>query len=121
MTPYEEAQALYAAYETPRSFAEDLALHLRGGYVISTPEYFLMGRAIDRFAAAAAIENPAHAFPREQQNAWLVYLFSGSSRNILPFLPYPLKWVTWQRRGGPLRHYELKTLRRHAHTQPLFQ
>ena len=113
--PFDRATELYELYDTPRSFDEDLCAHISTGYVVSTPEYFLLGRAVDRFADPALIENPWHKFPREDHNTWLVYLFLGKRRNFLNFVPYSLKWLAWQRRGRSLRFHEFLTFQKHAH------
>jgi len=119
MKPIDEIAALYRKWEMPRTMEEDIKAHLCNGYVISTPDFFVMGRAIARYAAPQAIENPWFTFRREHHDAWLVYAFAGSSRNFLSFVPYPLRWLAWQRRGKPLRFHELSTFTRHASNQSL--
>lgn len=116
MTPIEEILALYTQYPQPQTFEEDLAAYLRTGYVFSTPEVFLMGRAIDKNSTAELIANPWHAFPREEQNCWLVFAASRIESNIfkskqfLQFVPYYLSWLAFQRRGKALKFYETPKL-----------
>ena len=57
--PYAEARAVYDREPCRRTFNEDLELHLMNGLVFSTPEFFLMGRAVPRGACHADIINPA--------------------------------------------------------------
>ena len=109
--PFDQIAALYDRYPQPRTFDEDIAAHISTGYLISTPEYFLMGRAVSKHAASHLIADPWYAFPRDQQDTWLVYAYSGYSRNFLAFIPYPLKWVAWQRRGRSLRFHELSKIK----------
>lgn len=97
--------ALYEQYDTPRTFADDIAAHLHTGYVVNTPDFFLLARGVDRHASPEDLDNPWHHFPRFTQNTWLIYAFAGVSQNILQFIPYRLTWVTWQRRGKPLRFH----------------
>jgi hypothetical protein len=106
MKPFDQVAELYERYPQPRAFEEDISAHIETGYVVSTPEFFLMGRAVDRYADPAMIEDPWHGFLRSEQNAWLVYAFAGSSRNFLSFVPYPLRWVGFQRRNQPLKWHD---------------
>ena len=110
MHPFDQIAALYKRYPQPRTFEEDLTAHISTGYVHITPDTFLMGRGINRQAPPDLIANPWHTFPIDQQDTWLVFAYSGYSRNFLAFLPYPLKWVAWQRRGRPLRFHELSKI-----------
>lgn len=110
MIPFDQIAVLYEQTQMPRSFEEDMTAHISTGYVVSTPEYFIMGRAVDREAPPELIDDPWHAFPQPLQNTWLVYAFAGSSRNFLSFVPYPLKWVAFQRRGQALRIYDFNQI-----------
>ena len=110
MNPFDQIAELYERFPQPRTFDEDIAAHISTGYVVSTPEFFIMGRAINRDASAEDIGNPWHPFPREHQNCWLVYAYAGYSQNFLTFLPYSLSWVAFQRRGKPLKFYDSHTL-----------
>ena len=110
MQPFDQIAALYDRYPQPRTFEEDISAHITTGYVISTPEYFLMGRAVNKHAAPHLIADPWYPFPREQHDTWLVFSYSGYSRNFFSFIPYPLKWVAWQRRGRSLRFHELSKI-----------
>jgi len=108
--PFDIIAGLYTKFPQPRSFDEDIAAHISTGYVFSAPDFFIMGRAIDRFADPSLIEDPWHQF--DKTNAWLVYAFSGSSQNIIDFIPNPLQWIGFQRRGNPLRFYDFSALTR---------
>lgn len=119
MKPIDHIAKLYREIDMPRDMQEDIDAHLANGYVISTPEFFVMGRAIARDASAVAIDNPWFPFKREHQDTWLVYAFAGSSRNFLSFVPYPLRWLAWQRRGKPLRFHEFSHFTRHASIKSL--
>ncbi len=110
MTPFEQVQALYARWPQPRTFAADLYAHFETGYVAATPEFFIMGRGVDRYADPEDIADPWHAFLRSRQNCWLVYAFAGSRQNFLSFLPYRLDWTCFQRRGKPLRFYSFEKI-----------
>ena len=104
MNPFDQIAELYKKYPQPRTFEEDLAAHISTGYVVSTPDYFIMGRAVDRYAKPDMIEDPWHSFT--DPNAWLVYAFAGSRRNSLSFVPFRLKWIGFQRRNHPLHWHD---------------
>jgi hypothetical protein len=125
MTPAERIHALYS--DSERTFRGDLEQHLLNGYVFSTPEFFLMGRAVDSTAGIEAINDPSIVFPRDRQDCWLVYAYAdimgnsprGLVKNVLTMMPYPLPLVAWQRkRHDRLRYFKTKHLQ--LWTQKLF-
>lgn len=104
-TPAEQVRALYA---NANDFRDELSAHLVNGYVLSSPDCFVMGRPIDLRSPREVVLNPWFAFPPENVNAWLVWAAAGTVREILAFLPYELPYLVWQRRGGKLRVYEFE-------------
>jgi hypothetical protein len=108
MTPIDQARAVYSQEWCARTFDEDLALHLSGGYVFSTPTMFLMGRPVRSDAPPDEIVNPAVSF--SGPDAWLVYLLAGSLREALEFIPYPLPFVGWER-ANILRFHAMDRVR----------
>lgn len=102
MTPLEQAMHVYETEACPRTFTEDLALHLRNGYVFSLPEVFVMGRPVNREAQARDIVHPAFTFAH--CDCWHVYLIAGDWLKAIPFIPYPLPWFSWER-DNVLRFY----------------
>ena len=94
-------------YETefcPRTFDEDLQLHLSNGYVHSTPEVFVMGRPVWSQATYSEITNPGHRFMGP--DAWWVYAAAGDLSQVAALLPYYLPLVGWERLNVP-RFYDL--------------
>jgi hypothetical protein len=105
---------VYQQEPCARSFREDIDAHLQNGFVWATPDEFWMCRGVDRDADPALIVDPWHAFPRNEQNAWLVYLLSGTCRTemlsrAVRMLPYRLEWIGWEKRNI-LRFYRTKKL-----------
>lgn len=94
-TPFEQAQLVYKYDHLPRSFPEDLSLHLHFGWVISTPTVFLMGRPVKHDAPYSQITDPAVSF--ENPDCWFVYLCAGNIRDALRLAPWPLPFVAWDR------------------------
>ena len=105
-TPAEQAKAVYDREKCARSFTEDVEAHLVAGYVYSTPQYFIMGRAVCSRATYEEITNPWIKFDRESHDSWLVYLVAGKGalRAFLRLEPYELPYYCWER-GNKLRYY----------------
>lgn len=103
ISPYERARKVYEQEDCRRSFSEDLELHLRYGYVYSTPNSFIMGRAVDRYADSECIVDPSVVF--DHPNAWLVYLAAGDMSEFFLRQPFFLPWVGWERENK-LRFYK---------------
>ena len=115
MPPILRAASVYELEECARSFKEDLALHLLYGYVFSTPDLFMMGRAVDKNAPEEEIKDPAFVF--ERPNAWLVHLAAGGDGplSFLEHEPYCLPFIGWEKRNI-LRFYRREQLLTHAHS-----
>jgi hypothetical protein len=110
------AAAVYEREWCARSFREDLDAHLQHGFVWSSPDEFWMCRGVNKNADASLIVNPWHAFPRESQNAWLIYLLAGRNQSEMLYraarmMPYRLEWIGWEKRNI-LRFYRCKKLYR---------
>lgn len=111
MSPVEQAAAVYDSEPSVRTFREDLELHLLNGFVFSTPEFFIMGRAIERSAAHALIVNPAHRFQAELCDCWHIYLMSGSMVKAWSIIPWQLPWFSFERKNE-LRFHHASVIRR---------
>lgn len=101
------------------TFAEDLEAHLMFGFVFSRPDYFVMGRPVDRFASQAEIVNPYIHFPTARQNCWHVYLMAGNVTRSWEILPWELPFISFER-GNVLRFYELERLKNFSVESPCF-
>ena len=106
MSPFEKARAVYSKEANARSFEADLQLHFEFGFVFSTTEFFVMGRPVDSTADKEMILNPAFQFRRAEADCWMVWLASGDLAKAWRILPYPLKWMAFERRND-LRFVEL--------------
>lgn len=100
MTPVEIAKTV-----RPETFRYELEAHLLGGFVLSTPAAFLMGRPIRRDAPHKLQSDPWHTFAPEECDCWMVWLAAGDLSAIWRMVPYPLPWLAWARRDGPLRFH----------------
>ena len=109
MSPAEQAAAVYEREPCARTFEEDLEAHLLHGWVVSTPQFFVMARPVDSAAQPACIVNPWHRFPPEACDTWHIYLAAGDLRAALAWLPHPLPKIAFERRNI-LRYYRLESL-----------
>lgn len=96
-TPFEDAVAVYDREPCARSFDEDLRLHLRHGFVFSTPEFFVMGRPVKSSAPTREIVNPACDWPREECDCWHVYLMAGDMARAWGILPWAMEKFSFER------------------------
>jgi hypothetical protein len=99
LTPIERVELLYETHDCVRTFGEDLRAHLANGIIICAPDFFAMGRAISREGTWEEIHDPWFRFPREVQDAWYIYVFAGRVNTCLQFIPFPLRWMAWERVG----------------------
>lgn len=91
---------------------EDIGSFIRFGYCLATPEYFVMGKGVRKGAKLEHIIEPTYVFPKDEQDCWFVYAFTGAAKDFLAFLPYELTWLAWQRRDSALRYWTLTHFRK---------
>lgn len=118
MTPVEQAAAVYEREECARTFREDLEAHLLNGYVFSTPTMFMMGRPVRHDAPPEDLVNPWVVFPREECDAWMVYLAAGNLAEFWTVEPFPLVYVIFERQNV-LRCFYAKHVKRLCSFKPL--
>jgi hypothetical protein len=117
MAPIESAMLVYATEPCYRTFQEDLTLHLLHGYVISTPEVFIMGRPVNKDAEHRLITDPTVWF--YDPDCWLVHLAAGDINQFFRHEPYQLEWFGWQR-ANKLRFYNRRNVARMlGHSRPV--
>lgn len=107
MTPFEQAEALYAG-RPDMDFAQDLKDHMRYGYVLANPNCIAMIRPVVKDWIPSVIRLPwVSAYP-ETADCWFVWLLCGSLKEAVKHLPYRLPWVGFAQRGGPARFIDLE-------------
>lgn len=88
--------------------------HFKNGFVFSTPEFFIMGRAMER----GLIEKRGMALAfsmRPHADTWYVHAMAGDMSKAWSILPWHLPWIAFERvRNGKreLTFVELERLRR---------
>lgn len=98
MMPVEQASNL--CRERGGNFRDELEAHLLNGCVFSTPEVFLMGRALPRSADVADLWT---TYPADDCDAWFVWYGVGRAERLLSLMPYDLPWIGWHRQGRQWR------------------
>lgn len=81
--PWQRALAVFQEWNPGGDFAELLAAYVRTGFVYSGD---------DAFVLATPMGSPA--------DTWFVHLAVGDLRRIARLVPYALRFVAFQRRGG---------------------
>lgn len=109
MTAIEQAEQFYA--KTGASFYNDIAHHMKHGYIHITPEYVLWGHAVCREAG----------LPEKQQDvkdpdAWYIRFACGINwmHHFFRLIPYHLPYIGWARweKKRPVQYFETETLTR---------
>jgi hypothetical protein len=113
VNPYPEAKRVYQQELCVRSFEVDLDMHLRHGWVYSGPELFIMARPVRRDAPAELVVCPSAWWPSSECDTWHVYLFAGDLSKLERHMPFPLPWISFERKNE-LRFYALGEMSRLA-------
>lgn len=112
MSPIETIEAEYA--RRGLDFRMYLEIHQRRGFVFSTPEYFIMGRAVRRNAAPELIRDPRYFWVRDSvvdpPDAWWVHAMAGDPSKCWPLMPWPLGFIGFERFDNDLRWYPVERI-----------
>ncbi|HVU38092.1 MAG TPA: hypothetical protein VHC95_07135 [Opitutales bacterium] len=117
MTPIQQAVKAYESLG--RNFAEDHGAYLEFGYVVSTPNWFVMARPVNLAQPARwlTVDDLNSTFPNcPEAEAWYVQFACGRGalRRFMQHLPFWLPKICWKRSlkkpHSPLRIYRLDRL-----------
>ena len=103
LNPIMDASRVYQKEECARTFDIDLILHLKHGYVFSTPEAFMMIRPVRTDSDYEKITDPEYNY--EEPDAWLVYLAAGDLKMLWKYEPWPLPMIGFERENE-IRFYK---------------
>lgn len=100
--PVELARQVYEREDCARSFGEDVAMHLAhpDGIVHKSSAVFYLARPVcyrEGEDCAAAMVDPAQAFPQASWNCWHIYLLAGTLKVAVRQFPFRLNYVSWER------------------------
>lgn len=93
MSPIDRIAVEYARRGV--DFAAALERNYAGGFVFSTPEYFIMGRP-----------HP------ERADTWFVEGMAGDCGRAWDILPWPMGWIAFHRFDSDLHLYRMEDIRR---------
>lgn len=111
MNPIIRMWELYQTRPSGRSFEEDLEIHLCGGYVVSTPDYFIMARPVRHDARPSDILDIEVV--HDDPDCWHIFAMAGDIGKCWDLLPLDLPYVTWERNytlRGPFRMRNVRHL-----------
>lgn len=111
MTPYEQARDVYTKEPCARTFDQDLQLHLAHGFVFSTPEFFIMGRAVFSKGTREMLVDPRVRFTPDICDAWMIYLMAGDCTKAWSIMPWRLPRFVFERKNE-LRVYDSSRIER---------
>lgn len=121
--PLSQAIAALHAEENRYGLTELVSAHFENGYVFSTPTVFILARPVfvDVELDSGEILNEREILnPRmvwgAGWNAWHVYLFSGDMREGLSYMPFPLEFLSFERKNR-LRVYSLNYISQRLSTK----
>ena len=114
--PIHLAERAHAAQHGPRSFQEDLQLHLSHGVVVATCRVFVLARPVSMSWSGEFLVDSART--AEQTNdpddrAWWLYLLAGDWSQAILHMPFYLPVVGWERHGN-VHWLRTSTIVRHA-------
>jgi hypothetical protein len=106
--PVSAAMKVYETEHCPRTFEKDLELHLRHGLVYSDNDVFVAARPVYREWPKILITDPSW-YTAGPGDCWHVYLCAGMMRKLFWLAPFPLPWVSFERKNR-IRFYRWKDL-----------
>lgn len=109
MSPFEQAAQWYAKNPGMFSLEEAIEAHAQCGYVIITPEIFMLGRRVSRDMWQEDFSDPWLIDPTG--NCWHVWFTAGDWNQWERHQPFALPWVSMHRRDK-LRIYPLSRFSR---------
>lgn len=112
LTPFEQAAAVYRREPCARTFTEDVEAHFMGGWVFSTPRFFVMARPVKFAWGDDVVLNPFVL--SSDPDMWHVWIAAGDWREALKHAPFPLPWISIERRTQLKRYAWHRFLRRSA-------
>lgn len=122
--PIERIKEQYRLHPQEQPFEFYLNWHLANGFVFSTPDYFVMGRAMVWAENESWTRNRIDEFTiwaKKAENAWYVHAMAGDIKKAWGILPYPLGYICFERvRGGKRELVKIPTERMRKLAHALF-
>lgn len=124
VTPIERIREEYSLHPREQPFEYYLNWHLQHGFVFSTPDYFIMGRAIFRANTEAETLDLINSLVFVEEidaEAWYVHAMAGDMSKAWEILPWPLPYIAFERLRGDrmeLTVLHLERMKRLSHAVP---
>lgn len=97
MTPYQRAAAWHHRLRSGWTFEEVIEAHGQMGFIHSTPDVFVMARRVHTLWPESGFSDPN--LRDLHGECWHVWLLAGDFRAAMAYLPEPLPFVSFHRRG----------------------
>ena len=107
-SPIDAIREEYRLHPREESFQVYLDWHIENGFVFSTPQFFIMGRAIKVYDEDAKTKHGIDNFAvweREEENCWFVHSMAGDLSKAWDILPYPLPFLSSGLSGNGLTEW----------------
>ena len=105
MTPFEIIEAEYDRRPRAEPFLYYLRLYAAKGFVFSRPDFFVMGRPVERAAGRDAIFDDHREF--SNPDCWYVFAAAGNTARMWQVVPWQLPWFAWTRLSDPLSELQI--------------
>ena len=104
-----QAQVIYDKCDCP-DMCRDIVAYMAYGAVYVTPESLLVMKPVRRDSSVSPVEQ----WGVERPDAWYFHAIIGNVRKLIPVIPYPLRWVCWERgvKRRPMKWFKYESLLR---------
>jgi hypothetical protein len=103
-SPLEKLRALYLERSPDRNLWSDILDFARYGYLYVTPEVIVMAKTIPRGCSEKFARDTKFHFNPNACDTWYVWAYVGFLGHASRYVPYPLSYFAWHRRGG-IKYY----------------
>ena len=114
MSAFDQLVSYYMSHNRLDMLAEDLEKHAQHGIAYLSPDMCLMARPVNGEQPDDDITCLQSMRLTYNVNTWHIHIATGNLNHCLDVMPYPLPYVSFQRNGGRLKRYNLKSLIRHG-------
>jgi hypothetical protein len=110
VSPYAQARRLYELEPEEHPFEWYWNYFAEFGFAFSTPDYFIIGRAVP--SQHAGVSDCANLYPRAFCDAWFIHMMAGNLERVWDILPYPLPLLGYERCVGGVKTLSFVPLER---------
>jgi len=115
MSPYETVMLDWLQRPRDRPLDHYERIHKQRGFVFATPEFYIMGRPVRKYAPIEDILNVECDFAPSTCDTWFIFQLAGDMRAAWKIMPWELPWMCWTRDNDPqqeLMFFETRRLMR---------